>query len=249
MTASGKHIVILGATSAIAVACARLWAEQGARFSLVARDPVRADAVAGDLMTRGAANVNLVTLDCAQPDAADELDRIVTQLGRLDIMLLAYGALGNQRECENDPAAAANLIRTNFESAALWCLAGAKILEKQRSGILVVIGSVAGDRGRQSNYLYGATKGGLAILVEGIAHRLARVGARAIVVKPGLVDTPMTARIDKKGPLWAKPMDVAAIIVRSAEKGGPVVYAPSFWIAIMAIVRILPWAVFRKTRL
>ncbi len=249
MTVSRKQIVILGATSAIAEATARIWAGQGARLMLVARDAARAETIAADLKMRGAADAGVVALDCAKVDAEAELGRIISQIGRLDILLLAYGVLGDQQALEIAPAAAAEMIRTNFDSAALWCLAVAVILEKQRSGVLLVIGSVAGDRGRRSNYLYGATKGGLALLVEGIAHRLAPLGARAVVIKPGLVDTPMTAAFSKKGPLWAKPEAVAAVIARSAEKGGPVVYAPAFWMAIMFAVRNLPWAIFRKTRL
>ena len=249
MTVSTKQIVILGATSAIAEATARIWAGQGARLMLVARDAARAETIATDLKMRGAADAGVLALDCAKADAEAELGKIISQIGRLDILLLAYGVLGDQQALEIAPAAAAEMIRTNFDSAALWCLAVAVILEKQRSGALLVIGSVAGDRGRRSNYIYGATKGGLALLVEGIAHRLAPLGARAVVIKPGLVDTPMTAAFNKKGPLWAKPEAVAAVIARSAEKGGPVVYAPPFWMAIMFAVRNLPWAIFRKTRL
>jgi short-subunit dehydrogenase len=249
VTVSPKQIVILGATSAIAEATARIWAGQGARLMLVARDAARAETIAADLKMRGAADARVVALDCAKADAQAELGRITSEIGRLDIVLLAYGVLGDQQALEIAPAAAQELIRTNFDSAALWCLAVAIILEKQRSGALLVIGSVAGDRGRRSNYLYGATKGGLALLVEGIAHRLAPLGARAVIIKPGFVDTPMTAAFDKKGPLWAKPEAVARVIARSAEKGGPVVYAPAFWMAIMFAVRSLPWAIFRRTRL
>jgi NAD(P)-dependent dehydrogenase (short-subunit alcohol dehydrogenase family) len=110
----------------------------------------------------------------------------------------------------------------------------------------VVIGSVAGDRGRRSNFIYGAAKGGLARLVEGIAHKLAPTGARAVIVEPGFVDTPMTAHIARKGLLWAKPAQVAAVVVAAADKGGPVVYAPWFWRPIMLIIRLLPTAVFDR---
>ncbi len=96
-----------------------------------------------------------------------------------------------------------------------------------------MIGSVAGDRGRRSNYIYGATKGGLAHLVEGIAHKLAPLGARAVIIKPGFVDTPMTDAIANKGALWATPEAVAVVIVRAGEKGGPAIYAPGFWRGIM----------------
>lgn len=244
--AGAKRIVILGAASAIAEATARLWAAEGARFVLVGRDAARLDEIAADLKARGASEAQVAALDCARSDARAELDKMTAALGGLDILLLAYGVLGDQRDHEQNPEAATELIATNFTSAALWSLAAANIFERQGAGALVVIGSVAGDRGRRSNYVYGATKGGLERLVEGIAHRLAPNGARAVLIKPGFVDTPMTAAITKKGLLWAKPEQVAPIVARAAERGGPIVYAPTFWRLIMLVIRYMPTFVFNK---
>ncbi len=249
MAGAAKRIVILGATSAIAEATARLWAAEGARLILIARDRARCEAIAADLRVRGAAEATVVILDCAIANAEAELAAMAQSLGGLDIVLLAYGALGDQATLETDAAAAANLIQTNFASAAAWCLAAANIIEKQRSGALLVIGSVAGDRGRQSNYIYGATKARQGVLVQGVAHRLAQVGARAALIKPGFVDTPMTAQIANKGALWAKPEAIAQIIAKAAEKGGPVVYAPAYWQLVMLVIRNVPAAVFHKTKL
>jgi NAD(P)-dependent dehydrogenase (short-subunit alcohol dehydrogenase family) len=251
VSAAGKRIVILGAASAIAEATARIWGTQGARFILVGRDKDRLGAISAHLLALGSPEARTVALDCAKVDAKAELSAMVERLGGLDVLLLAYGTLVDQREIDVDPAAALDLIQTNFVSAAAWCLAAAAILERQRSGVLVVVGSVAGDRGRQSNYVYGASKGGLALLVEGIAHRLAPSGARAVVIKPGFVDTPMTAAIENKGLLWAKPEAVATVIAKSAERQrGPVsVYAPPFWRLIMLVVRSIPSSVFHKTKL
>lgn len=246
MSGQGQRIVILGAASAIAEASARIWASRGARLVLVGRDQSKLDSIAADLVTRGAAQAVPVALDCASADARARLDEMVATLGGLDILLLAYGALGDQKQLESDPNSVADLIATNFTSAVGWCLAAADILERQRNGALLVVGSVAGDRGRRSNYVYGATKGGLARLVEGIAHRLAPHGARAVIVKPGFVDTPMTAHIARKGPLWAKPEQIAQTIVAASETGGPVVYTPWFWRPIMLIIRHLPTAIFNK---
>jgi decaprenylphospho-beta-D-erythro-pentofuranosid-2-ulose 2-reductase len=131
-------------------------------------------------------------------------------------------------------------------------MASAARLEAQGRGSLVVIGSVAGDRGRQSNYVYGAAKAGLATLVQGIAHRMALrapKGARAVVVKPGFVDTPMTAGLKKGGPLWAQPEAIAAVVRKAADKGGPIVYAPWFWRFILLIIRLVPAPIFHKVRL
>ena len=246
MTSHGQRIVILGAASAIAEATARLWAARRARVVLVGRDEARLKSIAANLAARGAGETIIWPLDCASADAAVELDRMTQALGGLDILLLAYGALGDQVELERDPGAVTKLIETNFTSAVAWCMVASAILEKQRSGALLVIGSVAGDRGRRSNFVYGATKGGLARLVEGMAHKLVPLGARAVVIKPGLVDTPMTAAFTKKGPLWATPDRVAEAIVRAGDKGGPVVYVPPFWRLIILIIWHLPSFVFNK---
>ncbi|MBV8443523.1 MAG: SDR family NAD(P)-dependent oxidoreductase [Hyphomicrobiales bacterium] len=249
MSPAPKRIVILGAASAIAEAAARLWAGGGARFALFGRNASRLEAIAADLRARGASAAEVVVKDCATADAAAEIDLIADRLGGLDVVLLAYGVLWDQAELERDPEAAAELMKTNLVSAAAWCLAAANHLERQRSGALVVIGSVAGDRGRGSNYVYGASKAGLAVLVEGIAHRLAKSNARAILVKPGFVDTPMTAHVPKKGLLWARPDAVGQVVVRAAERGGPVVYAPFFWRPIMTLVRAVPSPIFHRTNL
>jgi decaprenylphospho-beta-D-erythro-pentofuranosid-2-ulose 2-reductase len=246
MSGTPKRILILGAASAIAEATAKLWAGQGARFALVARDQGRLEAIAANLRTLGAAETQVFACDCATVDAQKEFAEIVGALGGLDIALLAYGTLGEQKALENDPKAVADLIATNFSSAVAWCLEIAGLLERQRSGVLLVIGSAAGDRGRRTNFLYGACKGGLARLVEGIAHKLAPLGARAVIVKPGFVDTPMTAAFEKKGLLWAKPEAVAAAIVKASETGGPIIYAPAFWRLIMLVIRHLPVIVFNK---
>jgi len=246
MSDAAKRIVILGAASAIAEATARIWAAEGASLVLVARDQERLAAIADHLRALGAKEARGIALDCAKADAKLEFSAIVAALGGVDIVLLAYGTLGDQAELEKNPAAAAELIQTNFTSAVAWCLAAGGVLERQRSGVLLVIGSVAGDRGRRSNFIYGACKGGLARLVEGLAHKLAPVGARAVIVKPGFIDTPMTASFVKNGLLWAKPEAVAAIIAKAAASGGPVVYAPRFWRLVMLAIRHLPTFVFNR---
>jgi decaprenylphospho-beta-D-erythro-pentofuranosid-2-ulose 2-reductase len=243
------RIVILGATSAIAEASARLWAARGAKIVLAGRNEARLNEIAADLKARGARETIDWPLDFVHADAGIELGKMVDRLGGLDILLLAYGALGDHAELERSPAAAAKLIATNFSSAAGWCLATSAVLERQRAGTLLVIGSVAGDRGRRSNYIYGATKGGLAHLVEGIAHKLAPLGARAVIVKPGFVDTPMTESITNKGALWAAPEAVASVIVRAGEKGGPAIYAPAFWRGIMLVIRGLPAPIFNRVNI
>lgn len=247
-----RNIVILGALSAMAEAAARQWAEQpGTRLILVGRTAARLETLAADLRVRGA-DVETLVADLVTAHAERSLSEITNRVGAVDVVLLAYGTLGDQKRAETDLSDAAQVLAINFTSAAAWCLAAANILERQNHGCLIVIGSVAGDRGRQSNYVYGAAKGGLGILVQGIAHRLARTGARALLIKPGFVDTPMTAHIERKGLLWARPDAIGRLIVelsRPSSKRPAIVYAPGFWRWIMLIIRNVPALVFHRTRL
>ena len=242
------RIIVLGALSAMAEAAARVWAARGAHLLLAGRDTERLEAVAADLRVRGGV-AQIFVSDLATADAEADLTRMAELLGGVDVVLLAYGVLGDQKRAEADFAEAKRILDTNFVSAAGWCLAAANLLERQNRGTLIVIGSVAGDRGRASNYVYGASKGGLGILVQGIAHRLARGGARAVLIKPGFVDTPMTAAIVKRGLLWAKPEAIGRIIVASAGSSSPVSYAPGFWRWIMRVIRFMPSSLFHKTKL
>jgi short-subunit dehydrogenase len=245
-----KRVVILGALSAVAIAVARRYAAAGASLALAARRADELEVLSADLRARGAANVTTFAIDLAlAPDPAASFEQISATLGGVDVVVLAYGALTDQDRALTDLSYARDQIGVNFTSAALWSLAAATRLEAQDSGALVVIGSVAGDRGRQSNFVYGAAKAGLATLVQGLAHRLAAGKARAVIVKPGFIDTPMTAHLPKGGPLWSKPDAIAGVIVKAAEGGGPVVYAPWFWRFILLIIRLVPAPIFHKTKL
>jgi decaprenylphospho-beta-D-erythro-pentofuranosid-2-ulose 2-reductase len=241
-----KKIIILGATSSIAEASAKLWAREGAQFILVGRKPDRLDIILNNLKVIGASDVTVRVLDCAVGHIAVEFDDMVNDLGGVDIVLLAYGELIEQRELEKSPDKLHRFIETNFSSAVIWCLAAAAMLERQNSGVLIVIGSVAGDRGRRKNFIYGACKGGLTRIVEGISNRFNGSAARAVIIKPGFVDTPMTSAFDKNGFLWAQPNDIAEIIVAAAIKGGPIFYAPKLWFWIMLIIRHLPNFIFNR---
>jgi short-subunit dehydrogenase len=246
-----RRVLILGGTSGIAVATARLYAAEGAAIGLAGRDAARLEAVAADLMARGATAAPIFALDlAAEAEPAARLAEMSAALGGLDDVLLAYGVMGPQADDERDPAVARRTFDVNFTSAALWALAAAALIEGQGRGSLVVLGSVAGDRGRRKNFVYGAAKAGIAALMEGIAHRFGRPGAppgiRAVLVKPGPTRTAMTAGMDRTGGSWAEPEEVARIIRRAAEKGGPIVYAPGRWRLIMLIIRHLPARIFNR---
>jgi decaprenylphospho-beta-D-erythro-pentofuranosid-2-ulose 2-reductase len=246
------RVIILGALSAIAEAAARIWASHHAHLLLVGRDSERLETVAADLRLRGALVYTIAT-DLAKPSVDQAFGAMVDLLQGIDVVLLAYGVLGDQKLAETNNDEAQRIINTNLTSAAGWCLAAANVLEKQGHGTLIVIGSVAGDRGRASNYVYGASKGGMHILIQGIAHRLARTGeARAILIKAGFVDTPMTASIGKQGLLWVKPATIAKVIVSLVGKrhlGRVIVYAPWFWRYIMYAIRFMPTSIFQRTSL
>ncbi len=249
---SARKILILGATSAIAQAYARLRAEEGASFLLAGRQAARLEEIAADLSARGATSASGVTLDLAnQPDPDEAFAGLVEALGGIDELVVAYGVLGDQGTAEGSAAEARALIDSNFTSAALWLLAAARVMKAQGSGALVALSSVAGDRGRQSNFVYGAAKGGLSLLMQGLAHRLAGSGVGVVNIKAGFVDTPMTAGIaNKGGPLWATPHQIATVMKKAVDGGrGPHVYAPWFWRFVMLIIRVVPPFIFHKTKL
>jgi len=243
-------VVVLGATSAIAQAYARRRAVTGARFILLARREERLAAVATDLAARGAACAEPVAMDLS---AVAEIERAVetihAQFGAPQEIVLAYGTLGDQPALERDIPAAKGALDVNFVSAALWLLAFLKRRDAASPLTCVVIGSVAGDRGRASNFIYGAAKGGLDVFVQGLMHAYAGTPVRFVLVKPGLVDTPMTAAFVKSGPLWSSPERIAADMERAVRRGRRVIYSPWFWWPIMTVIRALPWFVFRRLKI
>jgi len=245
-----KNILIVGGSSAIAVACARRWAGEGANLFLTGRHEVRLEAVAQDLRVRGAASVSTHILEMNDHlQHAAMLDACRAALGRIDIVLIAHGTLSDQAQCERDVEAALHELSTNAIStiALLTLLAG--VFENQKSGTIAVISSVAGDRGRPSNYVYGAAKAAVATFCEGLRARLFKSGVRVLTVKPGFVDTPMTAGLSLPGPLVASPERVGADICRAIERGKDALYTPWFWSGIMLIIRSLPEFVFKRVSL
>ena len=245
-----KHVVIFGATSAIAIAVARQLAAENAQLFLVARQAERLDAVAADLRVRGAARVDVAVADLADVSLhAGLIARAQQSLGRIDGALIAHGTLPDQTECERDAAVALQQISINFLSPASILTELAKMMVVQGQGSIGVIGSVAGDRGRMSNYVYGSAKGGLGVFVQGLRHRLGQQGVSVTLIKPGFVDTPMTANIPKGGPLWATPEIVAGDIIKALHRGTATLYTPWFWAGIMAIIRNVPDFIFGKTKL
>lgn len=244
------RILILGATSAIAQAYARRRAAQRCRFILAGRDDERLAAIAADLKERGAAMVESITIDLAALDRIEQTAcALRAQFGEPDEILIAHGMLVEQATAERDLAQSRALIDTNFTSAVLWILALLKDRGVTTRCTVVGIGSVAGDRGRASNFIYGSSKAAFDVFLQGLRHGYDGTPVRIVTVKPGLIDTPMTASMMKGGPLWATSDQVAADIERAVNRGKRVIYSPRYWGVIMTVIRCLPWFVFRRLKI
>lgn len=243
-------VLIVGATSAIAHETARIFAKEGADLFLVGRSADKLEAVAGDLKVRGATRVETFLLDMNELERHQELfDKVHSTLGGLDSVLVAHGTLPDQRAIEQSAAETVKEFNTNAVSIISFVTIVANYFEKQKRGTIAVISSVAGDRGRQSNYVYGAAKAGLNAYLQGLRNRLYKSGVAVITIKPGFVDTPMTASIQKKGALWASAEAVGKTIYEAMQKGRDVVYTPFFWRFIMLIIIHLPEPIFKRLKL
>lgn len=244
-----KKVLIIGATSAIAEASARLFAGRGDHISLIARNTERLDAMTQDLKIRGASAVEAYTLDINDTEnRLSIIDNAIAHMQGLDIVLVAHGTFPDQKECEKDVALIEHTLQSNANSVVAMVSHIANYMEQQQAGCIAVISSVAGDRGRQSNYIYGAAKGMVTIFMQGLRNRLARANVDVVTIKPGFVDTPMTVDY-KKGLLWAQPETVAKGIVNAINKGKGDVYLPWFWWFIMFIIRNIPEFIFKRLSL
>jgi decaprenylphospho-beta-D-erythro-pentofuranosid-2-ulose 2-reductase len=241
-----QRVLIIGATSAIAEATARRYAERGAAIHLVGRQAARLATIAADLQVRGAKpSTGLLDVNDTASHAT-ALDAAWSALGGVDVALIAHGTLPDQAACDASVELAMQEFATNGTSTIALCLALAQRL--QPDATLAVISSVAGDRGRASNYLYGSAKAAVSTYLSGLGQRLIGQGINILVIKPGFVDTPMTAAF-KKGALWATPDQVGRGIVSAIDRRQPVIYLPRFWWPIMSIIRSIPEFIFRRIKL
>lgn len=244
-----KNIIIVGATSAIAQSTARLYAAKQANFFLIARNEEKLQTVKEDLKARGAGDVGSFILDINDLDGQiSAISQAAETLGNIDLLLVAHGTLPDQDRCNSDTVYLLEQFHTNATSTISFLQRISPYFERQNNGSIAVITSVAGDRGRQSNYLYGAAKATISTYLSGMRNRLSKCGVQVLDIKPGFVDTPMTAEI-KKGALWAQPEDIAKGIVKALSSGRDVVYLPFFWRYIMLIIKNIPEFVFKKLSL
>jgi len=243
-----KKIVIIGATSAIAEHCARLWVQdQSVDLTLVGRDARRIERVAADLRVRSPqSDIRIVQAEFLDPLAIQATVERIVENGGIDIALIAHGSLPEQTECQESLLACRDALEVNGVSPVLYAEAFAKPMAQANRGTIALIGSVAGDRGRKSNYAYGAAKGLVTRYAQGLQHRFAATGVKVVLIKPGPTDTPMTAQLKNKGAKLASPESVAQRIVDGVRTGRSVVYAPGKWRLIMCIVRHLPSVIFNR---
>lgn len=244
-----KKVLIVGATSTIAQEVSKCFAEDSAWLFLVGRNQSNLTVIAEDLRIRGAGKVESLSLDLDNLGAHSELVSAATKaLEGLDVVLIAYGTLPNQKACEQHVETALKEFTTNCISVISLLTHLANYFEAQHGGCIAVITSVAGDRGRQSNYVYGAAKGAISIFLQGMRNRLSRGGVRVLTIKPGFVDTPMTAGLPKNF-LFADPAVVGKRIFKAIMSGEDILYVPWFWRWIMLLIKVMPELIFKKLRL
>lgn len=241
--------VLVGATRGMGRALARRLAQRGDALFLLGREGAELAASARDLEVRGAPiPVGTATLDLALPagfgDALDTADRA---LGGFDTLAVTGGAFARQADLAADPVGLEQLLHVNFTGTVVLCQMAAERLAARGGGTICAFSSVAGDRARRSNYLYGASKAGLSAFLEGLGHAYRERGVRVVCVKPGFVKTGMTAGLPVP-PFAGEPEAVAVTVLRAMDAGRPVVYAPPAWRLIMLVIRALPRAVMRRVR-
>ncbi|MBT8132530.1 MAG: SDR family oxidoreductase [Gammaproteobacteria bacterium] len=245
-SSTGKKVLIFGATSAIAGAIAERYASDGATLHLVARNAEQLSERRAHLMAAGAEAVTDSLADLSDLDAASKaVDDAYDIAGPFDIVLLAHGSLSDQSQLESDWRATIASLQTNFLSYVVILTCVATRLETAGSGQIAVIGSVAGDRGRKTNYVYGTAKGGLERLTQGLRNRLSGTGINVLLIKPGFVETPMTESMPKNF-LFSTPEKVAKSIQKAISRQRNVVYVPGYWRLIMIVIRAIPEWLFKR---
>jgi decaprenylphospho-beta-D-erythro-pentofuranosid-2-ulose 2-reductase len=243
---SAKRILVFGATSAICHALLKLYATEGCSVFLAARNRDKLTTIADDLSVRGGTIAGSCSYDF---NAYDKHEEVVAEaqssLGNIDLVIVAHGSLPSQLECESSSAALKVCMDDNFTSAAVIIQCCAESLAQQGRGTLAVVSSVAGDRGRKSNYVYGAAKSGIDTLLQGLRGRFSGTGVNIVNIKPGMVISPMTADM-KHGALWSTPQAIAPKIYRAIATGRAVCYVPGYWRLIMWVIRALPTRILAR---
>lgn len=238
-------IMIFGASSAVAEEIAKKYATNENELILIARNKEKLDIICSDLKIRGAKNTTPIVMDACDFDKHGSLFSNYNP----DTFIVAHGELTIQSKAQKDIDYLRHQVDINLNSIISLVSHAANYFEQKATGTIAVIGSVAGDRGRLSNYVYGTAKGAIEIFLQGIRHRLATKNINVLCVKPGFIDSPMTSHIQPKGALWAKPSNIANDIVSAIKSKKQIIYTPGIWYWIMFIIRNIPNFIFHKTKL
>lgn len=241
-----NNILVFGATSAICHAVLKELSKQSCNFYLLARDEQKLSAITQDLQSRGAIIKGVSSFDFNHAESVKSCIKIASsEMGKLDLILIAHGTLPDNDLLEKDIDKAIDSINANYTSCAAIALESARQLEVQGCGTLAVISSVAGDRGRKSNYIYGASKSAVNTLLQGLQGRFAGTEIKIVNIKPGMIDTPMTKDFGKS-PIWATPESIAPKICKAIVKGKATLYVPGFWRPIMWVIKALPTSILSR---
>jgi len=241
-----RKILIVGANSAIAVATAHIWAKQGNYLFLASRNKAKLEVIANDFRIKGCPNVWTYCMDANDFDAhVPMLDAAEAAMGGVDTVLIAHGTLSNQKTCQESVELTIHEIKTNALSVISLLTHIANRFEKQQQGTIAVISSVAGERGRQSNYVYGSAKAMVTSFTSGLRQRLFKVGVSVLTIKPGFVDTPMTQGF-RKTKFWVRPEVVARGIVSAIDANKDEIYLPAWWKIVMLVIKAIPNAIFKR---
>lgn len=242
-------VLILGATSRIARELASRYAEKGLAVAVAARDEGEAERIASDLAVRYQVPTQAVAFDATDFDSHPRLvEAVGIELGPIEVALVAFGDMADQAAAQQDFATARRIIDVNYTGAASICEALASHMEARNRGAIVGITSVAGDRGRQSNYFYGSAKGAFDLYLGGLRNRLFAAEVRVLTVRLGFVDTRMTYDLETGIPI-ADPADISRQILAALDRGEEVVYLPRFWQGVMGIIKAIPETVFKRLKL
>jgi len=244
-----QNVLIVGATSSLARAFANELAQRGTRLYLAARNLEEAERIRQDLTIRTGCEAwsgIFVADDYASHKSF--VEQVHKTIGTSDGVCVAVGELGDQKISQTDFARAKSVIDSNYTGVVSLLTYVSAYLESRQKGFIIAIGSVAGDRGRRSNYVYGSAKAAIASYVQGLRHRLNQSGVLVMMVKPGFLDTKMTYGL-VKGPLVADVQSAAKDILAALDRNEMIVYVPWFWRYIMQIIRAIPERIFVKTKL
>jgi decaprenylphospho-beta-D-erythro-pentofuranosid-2-ulose 2-reductase len=242
-----RHVLILGATSDMALALARKFGSHGYSLTLAARDVERLQATQSDIQIRQNVSVDVVRFDALE--VGNHQDFYNSLSIKPDVAICVFGLLGDQKKAEKDWSACQEILLSNYVGAVSVLNIVANDMEERRSGVIVGISSVAGERGRQSNYFYGSSKAGFTAYLSGLRNRLFKSGVHVLTVKPGFVKTRMIENIKTPGPLTASPAQVANDIYNAVQKKKNVIYTLGIWQWVMAAIRNIPEPVFKKLKL